>query len=291
MKALRSAMAGTSPSGTSSECRRLRWIRLCATAPRRLATVVLLVLLLFGLRGLLWAPAPSAPPRLPQHADAPSEDFALQFARAYLTYDPARPALRSRLLAAFLPEGGATEGSFLDASGAQRVRWAEIASDQPSLLGGRVITVAAGVSTQRAPLYLAVSVRHRPNGPLSLLGYPAFVGAPRAQALQSPVGEEVTDRAVAEVAKRVIGNYLARSVQNLRADLAPDADVALPTVGLSLQKVEALEWIGAPGSGAVLVTLTTLDARGAAYRLAYEIGIEERERPYVDFIEVLPTAG
>jgi hypothetical protein len=270
---------------------RMRWLRLRASAPRHLATAALVGLCLLGARALLLPAPPPAPPRKPLHADAPSEELALRFARAYLTFDPARPGLRTRLLSAFLPQGAAPEGAF-GSTVAQRVRWLEIASDQRSLLGGRLITVAAGVSTQEAPLYLAVAVRHKANKPLSLLGYPAFVGPPLATSNpQLPFGEEVTDPAVVEVAKRVIANYLERSPQDLRADLSPRAEVSLPTVALSLQRVEAIEWIGTPRSGALLLTLSALDARGSSYRLAYELGIESRERPYIDFIEVLPSAG
>ncbi len=44
---------------------------------------------------------PSAP-QVRAEADAPSEDFALQFARAYLTYDAAHPGRRDRALAPYL---------------------------------------------------------------------------------------------------------------------------------------------------------------------------------------------
>jgi hypothetical protein len=89
----------------------------------------------------------------------------------------------------------------------------------------------------------------------------------------------------------VLRNYLERSAANLEADLAPGASVTLPTLALRLRDVRALEWIAGPGSGAVLATLTATDSHGAAYTLAYELGIAYRERPYVDFIEVVPTAS
>ena len=266
--------------------------RLRAAAPRYLATAALGVLVLVGLRALLWPaqPPPPAPP--PATADAPSEDFALRFARAYLTYDAARPALRARALAPFLPASIDREAGFFAASGSQRVLWAEVASDQPALIGGRVITVAAQLSTQPAPAYLAVTVRHPAGRPLQLLGYPSFVGAPSVSATAGPApGETVSDPAVAEVAKRVIRNYLARSAENLRADLIAGAAVTLPTVALALQGVDQLTWVGHPGSGAVLITVAAADSRGATYTLAYELGIAYRERPYVDFIEVIPTAS
>ncbi len=48
-------------------------------------------------------------------------------------------------------------------------------------------------------------------------------------------------------------------------------------------------WVAGPGSGAVLATVTAADSRGATYTLTYELGLAYRERPYVDFIEVIPT--
>ncbi len=269
----------------------LRVARLRALIPRYLALAALAVLIALGLRSLLSPPgAAIARPR--GGTDAPSQDFALQFVRAYLTYDAARPEARTRALAPFLPAGLEAGAGFTPASGAQRVLWAEVASDQPALIGGHVITVAAQLSTQAAPVYLAVTVRHPPGQPLSLAGYPGFVGAPSIDTGSAPVaGEQVSDPALLEVVKRVIRNYLARSAANLRADLTPEAAVTLPTLALTLQGIEAVDWVGAPGSGAVLVTVTAADARGATYTLAYELGIAYRERPYVDFIEVIPTGS
>lgn len=283
---------GRSARGLRTEWRGLRGARLRALAPRYLATAALGVLVALGARTLLWPQRTSPPARRAAAADAPSEDFALQFARAYLTYDAARPQVRARALSPFLPTGLDSGAGFFAASGAQRVRWAEVASDQPALAGGRAITVAAAVSGRRLPLYLAVTVSHRHGAGLALVGYPCFVGAPLidGRAPASP-RSPVEDRAVLAVIDRVLRNYLARSAPNLAADLTPDAVVTLPTVALRVHAVERVEWIGGPGSGAVLATVAATDRSGASYTLAYELGIERRERPYVDFIEVIPTAS
>jgi hypothetical protein len=81
---------------------------------------------------------------------------------------------------------------------------------------------------------------------------------------------------------------LGAAARNLAADLTPEAVVTLPTLALRTQRIERLEWTAGPGS-AVLATLTAADHRGSSYTLAYELGIVYRERPYVDFIEVIPT--
>ena len=155
-----------------------------------------------------------------------------------------------------------------------------------------MITVAASVSDQRLPLYLAVSVEHPRGGPLQLLGYPSLVGAPSiATTAAPPPREPVSDPALSEVVDRVLRNYLAGAAPDLKADLDADAEVTLPTRRLRLLEVQQIAWLGAPGSGAVLATLTAGDSGGATYTLTYELGIAYRERPYVDFIEVVPTGS
>lgn len=265
--------------------------RYAAIAPRYLATLVLLVFLALGVRAAFFpshAPPPAAPARTA--ADAPSEDFALQFARAYLTYDAAHPGIRTQALSPFVPSGFDATAGFFPANGSQRVTWAEVASDQPALAGGRVITVAAGVSTQSRPVYLAITVRHDPGQPLLLGGYPSFVGAPMINADGAPPPRvAVSDKAVVQVVERVVHNYLAGAAPNLKADLTSDAVVTLPTVVLAVRSVDEVVWVDGPASGAVLATVSAEDERGATYTLTYELGIAYRERPYVEFIEVIPT--
>jgi hypothetical protein len=271
----------------------VRRARYSSAAPRYLATAVLFGFFALGVRAAFFpaaAPVPAA--QVSRGADAPSEDFALQFARAYLTYDAERPGERARALAPFSSDQLAAGAGFTPATGAQRVLWAEVASDQRALAGGQVITVAAQVSSQRLPLYLAVSVRHDPGRPLELVGYPSLVGAPAVDTrVTPPARSAVTEPAVLEVVDRVLRNYLAGAAPNLKADLTADAEVTLPTVRLAVQSVDQTLWVAGPGSGAVLATVTASDRRGNAYTLTYELGIAYRERPYVDFIEVVPTAS
>jgi len=269
----------------------VRVARLRAAAPRYLVSVAALLLVVVGLRTLLASPPVPSVAVAPRGADAPSQDFALQFARAYLTFDARWPSLRTRALAPFLAGRLDADAGVSVSRGSQEVDWAEVASDQPALTGGRVITVAAQVSTQRLPVYLAVTVVHDRGG-LALAGYPAFVGAPTLAAEVPEQARPVADDpAVTSVVERVISNYLAGSVPNLEADLASDAEVTLPTVAVRVRSVDRIEWLGDVGSGAVLTTVTAIGRDGATYTLAYELGIAYRERPYVDFIAVVPTAG
>jgi hypothetical protein len=288
-----SAGAGDLSGRTESGWQSVRRARYAAAAPRHLATAVLFLFFALGLRAVFFPAAAAAPAvQVSRGADAPSEDFALQFARAYLSYDAEHPGDRARALAPFTSEGLAPGAGFTPAAGAQRVSWAEVASDQRALAGGRVITVAAQVSSQRLPVYLAVSVRHEAGRPLALVGYPSLIGAPAIDTRAAPPARTaVTEPAVLEVVDRVLRNYLAGAAPNLKADLTADAAVTLPTVHLAVQSVDQSLWIAAPGSGAVLTTVTAADRRGNAYTLTYELGIAYRERPYVDFIEVVPTDG
>ncbi len=271
--------------------RSARRSRLAARAPRHLALAVLLVLLALGVREV-FSPGEAAPAQAAPRAaaDAPSEDLALRFARAYLTYDAADPAAREEALAPYLPDGVDADAGFTATHGSRRVLWEDVASDQTALAGGRVITVAAAVSDAPSPLFLAVTVRHQSGRPLSLLGYPSLVGAPAiTTAASEPSRQAVSEPAVTEVVERVLRNYLAGSAPELRADLTGDADVTLPTVALRAREVRQIDWMAGPGSGAVLATVVAEAPGGDTYTLAYELGIAYRERPYVDFIEVVPT--
>jgi hypothetical protein len=284
--------APTSARPRVEELRRgVRRSRLAARAPRHLASAALLVLVAVGVRTILLPSSPAAATARPAaSADAPSEDLALHFARAYLTYDAADPAFREAALAPYIHGGLAAGAGFDAARGSRQVLWEDIASDQPSLQGGRVITVAAQLSGTEAPLYLAVTVHHEPGRPLSLVGYPAIVGAPAlAASAPEPARQTVTDPEVGQVVERVLRNYLAGSTPDLRADLTDDAQVTLPTLALHITEVSDIDWVAGPGSNAVLATASAEDGEGDTNTLTYELGVAWRERPYVDFIEVVPT--
>lgn len=269
----------------------MRRARYAAATPRYLATAVLAIFFLLGVRSCFFAPGSSdATLSAPVSADAPSEDYALQFARAYLTYDAAHPGRRVQALAPYVGDSLPSGAGFTPRRGSQEVLWAQVASDQRALVGGRVITVAAALSTRRLPVYLAVTVRHDPGHRVELGGYPSFVGAPAIAAqATSPQLDPVSDPALAEVVDRVLRHYLDCAADDLAADLSTDAEVTLPTQKLRLQSVDQLGWLAGSGSRAVLATLTASDSTGATYTLAYELGIAYRERPYVDFIEVIPS--
>jgi hypothetical protein len=269
--------------------RSARLERLRARGPRLVFVGLVVVLSLLGIRELAF-PARFDRLAAPQkERDVAAEDFAQRFARAYLTYDAARPGIRERALRALAPEDlGADAGLTLGRS--ERVLWTEVAQDQEAIAGGRIVVVAAGVSTQDLPLYLAVPVARAADGALRLTGYPSLVGPPTAGRGQLVDRDEVEDTDVLAVARRAVSNYLAGERSNLEADLTSQAAVSMPTRELRVVSVDEVDWASGVGSSAVLATVTARDRERTTWTLTYEIGIDRRRgRPYVTFIETVPN--
>ena len=262
-----------------------------ARAPKFLFMAVTLLLVFVGLRELV-APAGPAPARTSVPAvDHAAEDFAQRFARAYLAWDFSAPAARDRALRSLVPDDLEGDAGLTPAGGSQEVLWTQVAQNQEAIAGGRVIVIAAGVSTQDAPLYLAVPVYRAEDGAIGLADYPSLVGPPTVARGELGDREEVEDEAILAVANRVVGNYLAGERANLAADLAPEARVSLPTRALRVLSVADVVWARGEGSSAVLVTATARDQDRAVWTLTYEVGIDMRRgRPYVTFVETVPNA-
>jgi hypothetical protein len=218
--------------------------------------------------------------------------FALGFARLYLSYDASRPAARERALAGYVPEHLEIAAGFSPRRGSQRVLWAEVAQNQEAIGGGRVITVAAQTDRHPTPLYLAVPVRRLRSGALAMTDFPAFVGPPLATtSAGAPIRERVGDDALVAMVERALGNYLGRAQSNLAADLLPDAKVSLPTAPLEVVSVDQILWARGDGGGAVLAQLEAREPGVGSYLLTYEVGVERRGgRWYARWIEVVPTA-
>lgn len=270
--------------------RSARLERLRARAPRLLFIGAAVVLAAIGARELVAPAEPTPPARAQAGVDHASEEFAQRFARAYLTFDPAHPARRERALSGLVPDELSVDGGLLP-RGSQRVLWTQIAQNQEAIAGGRVIVVAAAVSTQSASLYLAVPVYRRADGAIGLSGYPSLVGPPSVSRASLGDRDEVEEREIVAVARRVVSNYLAGEAQNLAADLAPDTRVSLPTRALHVRSLEDVVWARGVGSSAVLATVVARDADGATWTLTYELGIKHAGgRPYVIFVETVPNA-
>lgn len=289
-------MTAAWPTPTREEPVRLRrrssrLVRAQAVLPRWafLATTALLAIL--GLRSLLLpAPVPLAPPAPRFAVDQAAQGFAVQFVRAYLTYRPEDGGGDAEAVDALAPSELAEGAGFSPPEeGRQRVSWVEPVQDQPSLAGGRIVTVVAETSNSPVPLYLAVPVVRTGRGVLSLGGYPSFVGAPAASREEPlPEHEKVKDPELVEVSGRAVANFLAGERDNLNADLTDDAVVALPTVKLDVEEVHSVEWAD-PAHRGVLVTVGARGKGESAHTLTYELGVSrQRDRWRVHAIEVDP---
>ena len=229
------------------------------------------------------------PPRPPAAAplDLAAQGFAAELATRYLDYDASAPDRRTRALRALAGDGlGADLGLEPPAGVTQRVRSARVVQDQAAIAGGRLITVA--VDTDRHGLLdLSVPVRRDGDGRLRLAGYPALIGAPEvAPGALAPARPAVTDEALRRVARRAVANYLARDAEDLQADLAPGARVALPALALA---VDHGADVAVAGPGGVLVTVHARDADGARYTLAYELGVARCDRWCVTSVQAFPN--
>jgi hypothetical protein len=270
--------------------RNARIDRALARAPRYLFLTATVILSTLGARAIL-APSESAPSGSARPSvDHASEDFAERFARAYLSIDPDRPTGRERALSGFGSDALDLELAS-DRPTVQQVRWTQVAQNQEAIAGGRVIVVAAGVSSQTEPLYLAVPVERDEDGAIGLGGYPALIGPPSVSTAAVVDRQQVDDAAIARVVRRALANYLAGDSQNLAADLAPHALVSIPTRELALRSLDELAWAGGEGSSAVLATVAARDSEHLEWTLTYEVGIASGpNRPYVTFIETVPNA-
>ncbi|MBS1895435.1 MAG: conjugal transfer protein [Actinobacteria bacterium] len=254
-----------------------------ARAPRYAFLALVLILCLAGLRSI-FVPPSDAPvgARTGPPTDYAEQNFALAFARAYLSYDAARPEEREAALRPFVGEGIEAGAGFTPPDhGSQDVSWADVAQVQRPLAGGTAITVAAQLSDAEEPVYLSVPVERGGGGAIFLAGYPSFVGAPLQSAAQiaGRAGQPVSDEAVTALVKRALGNYLAGDAEDLSADLAGAATVTLPGAGLELGGVEELDWVDGEGGGAVLATVSATDLRGGTYTLRYEVGVRRAASP------------
>lgn len=225
-----------------------------------------------------------------QQVDLAAQAYAALFVRRYLTWNASQPQASAQPLAAMVGPGlEAAAGLRLPETGEQRVYWAEVVQAREPRPDEHVYTVAA--QTDAAGLvYLTVAVARTADRKLALVGYPAFVGAPATSAGSAPARlEEVTDPALAAVVERALRNYLARSYEELAADLTSDARVSVPGISLVLESVQRVQW--SEDRRSVVATVQAADARGARYALTYELDVADvTGRWEVSAIQTDPTA-
>jgi Conjugative transposon protein TcpC len=270
------------------EARSLRALRLRARLPRALATAAVALLALVGLRELAdGTPPVPAGQRVVAGGDEAVAAFAESFARAYLSFDPARPELREARLAGYLsraldPDAGVARPP----NEVRGVGWTAVV-DRVQRGPRTTVTVAAEVAGET--VHLAVPVERDERGFLAVAGYPALVGPPAHDAGIAPAGEdEVEDPALRAVCERAVRNYLAGARRNLAADLTDDAVVSLPGRELDVRSVDAATW-ALPGRR-VAIQLQAADDQDATWTLRYELAVVRRDRWYVRSLHTDPRA-
>jgi len=249
--------------------------------PRLLVLFVGVVLSLLGLRSLMQGAPPQASAL--QTTAAPDQDapaaqaLAERFVRAYLAWNPRRPAARERALAALVGADVGPDAGLTPAAGSpvQRVEWTQVVGDEAGAGGVRTVVVRA--QTTRGVFHVAVPVRMGPEHALSIAGLPALVGPPPLDT-DRPLPDElpVEDPGLAEVARRAIANYLTGDRANLVADLAPGARVVMPRP-LAEVTVGRASWADRSRDLVAVAVEATLPG-GARAALRYEISVVDDGR-------------
>lgn len=267
-------------------------LRLARSAARYLLYAACATGLLASARFAIAPPQVRTPPTkavAPAAADLAAEGYAQLFARRYLTWEAARPQASEQQLAALVGPGVDADGGLtLPRAGEQRVAWSEVVQARELGGGEHVYTVAAQTDASGL-VYLTVTVKRRLDGTLELAGYPAFVGAPASVPAQDFARRpEVATPELVAVVERALRNYLASSPEELAADLASGARVAVPRMSFALASIERLEWSNDQRS--VLAVVKATDERGARYTLGYELDVVERAgRWEISAIQMDPT--
>jgi conjugative transposon protein TcpC len=283
------------PAGASSNKRARidyesrRRTRMRALLPRYLTLATFAILAFAGARTAIFG-APR--PKIERYFQAGSidiglESFAQDYAHIYLSWNPRNLMARERALTRFNPSL-ADEPGFQPSHTVETVTSTQVVQDEPSALGGRIVTVEATVAPGSRTEYLAVSVSRDKSGALSVNAPPSFVGAPSVQ--ENPHAQllhGVEDQELTTVVERALTNYLAGDANDLTADLAPGTQVTYPPNQLQVVNTPSeVYWTGHDG---VLVSVQAQDQQGASYTLSYEIGVVKTERWYVNSIEVIPS--
>jgi hypothetical protein len=302
---LRSGAAVKRPAG---ELPRISVMRTPAAMLRRLGRWVLwafvLVLLLRGAADLFERERPPVPVRAaPAAAAWPDDDaraFAVDFARAYLTYSPQHPDVQVRTLQAFAtPDLAASIAPELDDDARRQVvDVAAVARTARIDAGHALVTVAATVSDgSTVTRYLTVPVARDARGGLVVSELPSFTAPPARAEVVPPAVETLTgpDRAAIEdVLQRFFTAYLAGETDDLEY-LVP-AGVRLGALGQphKLLGVTAIAAAGPPQgrTRAVLATVRAQDVRTkAVFSLRYRLRLVRQDRWYVLAVNTTTKGG
>ena len=213
--------------------------------------------------------------------------FAVDFARAYLSFSPDDPDGYARRLAPFVSGelAGSVVPQFAEGGAARVVSTATVA--RAVVLDGSRALVTVAASDAAGTRYLTVPVARGAGGGLAVYDLPSF-SAPPARA--QPAAEETQplpageDAAMGDVLARFFAGFLAGRTDEL-AYLVP-AGVRVGALGqrYELVGIDSLAGVGR-GAGRARTVLATVRARDAStaavYRLRYRVALVRRDRWYV----------
>jgi Conjugative transposon protein TcpC len=266
---------------------------------------VVALLLLRGAADLL-AVEPSDPATPAPRAAAvtwPDDEaraFAVEFARAYLSWSPQQPVGYERGLQGFVsPElAPSLIPELADRGPDQAVRAATVARTATVDADRALVTVAATVDGERvATQFLTVPVARDGHGGLIVYDLPSFAPPPARAEVSVPEVEPLAgaDRAAIEdVLTRFFREYLAGAADEL-AYLVP-AGVRIGALGEPhrLAGLVSIAQLGAPDRDGrdVLATVRARDeATGTVYPLRYRVRLVRRDRWYVAAVNKATRKG
>lgn len=218
--------------------------------------------------------------------DLPAQAFARDFAAAWLSFDADQPNRRTAALQPFVTAETDGWGFSSPAAGSRTVAETMIEQVYPLDVDSANYVIAARTST--GLIHLSVTIA-RADGALQVQGFPAIVGGPaRTTAVAAPRKgyTQVKDEGLTTVVERALRNWFAHQTDDLDADLAPSAEIALPDATYQLVRVEEL-LDGQDGS--VRATVQVLGPDSERLTLTYDINVEKRaDRWTISAIQTLP---
>jgi hypothetical protein len=275
---------------------------------KRLGRAVLwlfvLVLLLRGLASVMEPREPAAVVQEPRAATPswPDDDtraFAVDFARAYLSYSPTRPDASAAAVQAFAaPElANSIAPEYDDRARKRSVGSVTVARTARLDARHALVTVAATVEGDRTARYLTVPVARDATGGLVVSDLPSFAAAPSRAALDPPATEPlpVSERtAIDPVVSRFLRAYLAGDSSGLEYLVPAGVGITAPKLRHELVDVTSLS-LAAPASGRERVVLAAVRARdkqgGAVFSLQYRLRLVQRDRWYVAAVNQATRKG
>jgi Conjugative transposon protein TcpC len=258
---------------------------------------LVLILLLRGVAGVLAqdtsapSPAPAARPAAAAvWPDDAARSFAVDFARAYLSWSPAHPERYEKALEPFVSADVAAtiQPTFGDEASRQEVQATSIA--RVAVLDKRhaLVTVAAAVAAPEVTTrYLTVPVARDSAGGLAFDDLPSLAAPPARAQVAEPETQQLSatdQQQIGDVVERVLDAYLAGRSGDLAYYAPPGARIEALPGGYELLGMSSLVAVG-PVTGPTRTVLVTVRARETEsrvdYPLRYRVALVMRDRWYV----------